>query len=77
MCGLFTVPPDTITSRLAFTVVVLPPRMKVTPVQRLPSNRSLPVCALVSTLRFGRCLASRKKVCAVEPRQRPRRVICE
>ena len=70
MCGELIVPPDTITSRLARTSVRLPPRWKVTPTQRLPSNSSLPPCASVSTRRLGRPLASRRKVCAVEPRRR-------
>ena len=77
-CGELTEPPHRMTSlcarRLDRLARVGGRRRQCTCV---PSNSSFVASASVSTRRLGRRLASLRKVCAVDPRQRPLRVICE
>ncbi len=73
ICGEEMVPPDRITSRLAWTVRISPPVSYSTPVARLFSITTLRVSAPDWTVRFGRLSAGSRNTFEVAPR-RPRRV---
>ncbi len=67
----------TITSRLARTSVMLPPRWKFDAGAALALEHQVAALGVGLDAQVGGRFASRRKVCAVEPRKRPRRVICE
>jgi len=76
-CGELTAPPDRITSRAGLDLFVDAALAIGDAGAALAVEQELVAIASVSTCRLLRPRASARNVRAVEPRQRPRLVICE